>query len=173
MASSGYTAITFVANEQPTTAKWNLIGSNDASFNNGNGFEDGILVTRHYADSSITGAKIASYRTKRKNNGSAIAETAARIETGWEVVQPGATSQGSKAVTFQTAFTNVPIIFTDMGGDQTSGTQALGNGSNTIQGRVVTKHVDDTVNGFTLRFYADAAWAAGNNVYLTWIAIGT
>jgi hypothetical protein len=53
MASSGYTAITFIANEQPTTAKWNLIGSNDASFNNGNGFEDGIIVNRHYADASI------------------------------------------------------------------------------------------------------------------------
>lgn len=47
MPSSGYTAITFVANEQPTTAKWNLIGSNDSSFNLGTGFEDAILLTRH------------------------------------------------------------------------------------------------------------------------------
>lgn len=47
MASSGYTAITFIANEQPTTAKWNLIGSNDASFNTGDGFEDGIIINRH------------------------------------------------------------------------------------------------------------------------------
>lgn len=49
MPSSGYTSITFVANEQPTTAKWNLVGSNDASFNNGNGFNDGVIVTRHLA----------------------------------------------------------------------------------------------------------------------------
>lgn len=53
MASSGYTAISFVANEQPTTAKWNLIGSNDASFNNGNGFEDGIIVSRHFATKAV------------------------------------------------------------------------------------------------------------------------
>lgn len=53
MASSGYTAITFVANEQPTTAKWNLIGSNDASFNNGNGFEDGIIINRHMANLAV------------------------------------------------------------------------------------------------------------------------
>lgn len=58
MASSGYTAITFVANEQPTTAKWNLIGSNDASFNNGNGFEDGIIVNRHLAAGAVTSDKI-------------------------------------------------------------------------------------------------------------------
>ncbi len=49
MPASGYTAITFVASEQPTTAKWNLIGSNDASFNTGAGFNDGIIVNRHMA----------------------------------------------------------------------------------------------------------------------------
>lgn len=58
MASSGYTAITFVANEQPTTAKWNLIGSNDASFNNGNGFEDGIIVNRHLATGAVKQANL-------------------------------------------------------------------------------------------------------------------
>lgn len=60
MASSGYTAITFTANEQPTTAKWNLIGSNDASFNNGNGFEDNIIITRHIADQNVTAQKLLS-----------------------------------------------------------------------------------------------------------------
>lgn len=125
------------------------------------------------ADSNVTGAKIASYRTKRKNNGSGINETSARIETGWEVVQPGAVASGIKAVTFQTPFTNVPIILTNCGGDQASGTQALGNGANSIQGKITTKHEGDTVNGFNLRFYADASWSSGNNVYLTWIAIGT
>lgn len=55
MPSSGYTAITFVANEQPTTAKWNLIGSNDASFNNGNGFNDAIIINRHIADDAVKG----------------------------------------------------------------------------------------------------------------------
>src|SRR6185312_5595708 len=53
MPSSGYTAISFTAGEQPTTAKWNLVGSNDASFNNGNGFNDNILITRHFATSGL------------------------------------------------------------------------------------------------------------------------
>lgn len=59
MASSGYTAITFIANEQPTTAKWNLIGSNDASFNNGNGFEDSVIITRHLNTGAVTNPKLA------------------------------------------------------------------------------------------------------------------
>lgn len=58
MASSGYTAITFVASEQPTTAKWNLIGSNDASFNTGNGFNDNIIIARHVAPDAITPEKL-------------------------------------------------------------------------------------------------------------------
>ena len=47
MPSSGYTAITFVANEQPTTAKWNLIGSNFESLVDGSGFDDRFLSARH------------------------------------------------------------------------------------------------------------------------------
>lgn len=69
MSSSGYTAITFVANEQPTTAKWNLIGSNDASFNSGNGFEDGIIVNRHLANNAVGAANLATNAiTLYKNN---------------------------------------------------------------------------------------------------------
>lgn len=54
MASSGYAAWSVVADEQPTAAKWNILGSNDASFNNGNGFEDNIIVNRHVANAAIT-----------------------------------------------------------------------------------------------------------------------
>lgn len=49
MPSSGYVADTFIAGEQPTTAKWNELWGNDASFNNGNGFNDGIIAARHIA----------------------------------------------------------------------------------------------------------------------------
>lgn len=60
MPSSGYTAITFVANEQPTTAKWNLIGSNDSSFNLGTGLEDSVIVNRHLATSAVSVDKMAA-----------------------------------------------------------------------------------------------------------------
>ena len=38
-----YSADTFVADEQPTTAKWNKLWSNDAAFNDGSGFANGAL----------------------------------------------------------------------------------------------------------------------------------
>jgi hypothetical protein len=55
MSATGYSIITFTAGEVPTTSQWNLIGSNDAAFNTGNGFNDGILVPRHFALASVPG----------------------------------------------------------------------------------------------------------------------
>lgn len=48
-----YSADTFVADEQPTTAKWNKLWSNDASFNDGTGIGDNTIDSRHYIDGSI------------------------------------------------------------------------------------------------------------------------
>jgi len=58
MPSSGYTALTFVADELLTSTKMNMMAANDASFNNGNGFNDGILVTRHFGAAQITADKV-------------------------------------------------------------------------------------------------------------------
>jgi hypothetical protein len=49
MPSSGYTANSFTAGQQPTTTIWNELWANDASFNSGAGFNDGIIITRHIA----------------------------------------------------------------------------------------------------------------------------
>ena len=42
-----YSADTFVADEQPTTAKWNKLWANDAAFNDGSGFANGALGSVH------------------------------------------------------------------------------------------------------------------------------
>lgn len=47
MASSIYAPWSVIAGEQPTTAKWNILGTNDGSFNTGQGFNDSIIVARH------------------------------------------------------------------------------------------------------------------------------
>lgn len=55
-----YTPGSFVADEQPTTAKWNLLWNNDASFNDGTGFGDDILDSRMYIAGSIDPEHLAS-----------------------------------------------------------------------------------------------------------------
>lgn len=58
----GYTAISFTAGEQPTTAKWNLVGSNDAAFNaalTGSGTISGaVLEADTIAASSLIGLNL-------------------------------------------------------------------------------------------------------------------
>lgn len=53
MSSSGYALWSVVAGEQPTTSKWNILGNNDAAFNAGVGFNDGVIVSRHMAANSV------------------------------------------------------------------------------------------------------------------------
>ncbi len=48
-----YSADTFVADEQPTTAKWNKLWSNDASFNDGTGIGNNVIDSQHYALASV------------------------------------------------------------------------------------------------------------------------
>lgn len=55
-----YQAGSFVADEQPTTAKWNLLWGNDASFNDGTGIGDDTIDSRHYVAGSIDPEHLAS-----------------------------------------------------------------------------------------------------------------
>lgn len=63
-----YSADTFVADEQPTTAKWNKLWSNDASFNDGSGIADDAILTRHIADDNIT-APLIDWASTGANGG--------------------------------------------------------------------------------------------------------
>ena len=53
-----YSAQTFVAGEQPTAAKWNLLWSNDASFNDGTGIGSGVITASKLASTAITSAVV-------------------------------------------------------------------------------------------------------------------
>jgi hypothetical protein len=59
-----YSADTFVADEQPTTAKWNKLWTNDASFNDGTGIGDDTIDSRHYVTNSIDGEHLATNAIK-------------------------------------------------------------------------------------------------------------
>lgn len=42
-----YTAWSVVFGEQPSAAKWNILGANDASFNDGTGIANGVITSEH------------------------------------------------------------------------------------------------------------------------------
>lgn len=53
-----YSADSFVADEQPTTAKWNKLWNNDAAFNDGSGIADGAIINRHITDGDLSASKL-------------------------------------------------------------------------------------------------------------------
>jgi len=149
------------------------IGSNDASFNNGNGFNDGIIIARHLANGSVTGSAISSYLTTRQNDTTNTTETAARILTGWGVIAYNTGSTFiSETVTFGTPFTNPPIILTSFAGDHST-SQIYGSNGNLVEALVQTKPVLPTASGFTVYLHKPSGgnFSAGFGFY-TWIAIG-
>jgi len=49
-----YTAFSVVFGEQPTAAKWNTLGANDASFNDGTGIDNGKILPNHLFSGAST-----------------------------------------------------------------------------------------------------------------------
>lgn len=97
-----YSADTFVADEQPTTAKWNKLWSNDASFNDGTGIADAALIARHYSSASIASAKLSEIDWVKT-----IMGTAYRVISGtWTRVQA---NTGTTFGGFNTAQSNGAI----------------------------------------------------------------
>lgn len=52
-----YQAWSVVFGEQPSASKWNILGQNDASFNDGTGIGSGVITAVKLATSSVTPAK--------------------------------------------------------------------------------------------------------------------
>lgn len=117
---------------------------------------------------------ITTVFTNRRNNSSNTTELAAKIQTGWGAITVGtAGAVQTTAITFPVSFSAAPIVLITFGGDQASGTVALGSGNNTVQGVAGAKAYAVTVNGFTAYMWANASWSIGNIIYFHWIAIGT
>jgi hypothetical protein len=64
-----YTAWSVVFAEVPSATKWNLLGGNDAAFNDGSGIADDKILSRHFADSSVPIAALTSVNQAFKELG--------------------------------------------------------------------------------------------------------
>lgn len=84
-----YTAWSVVFGEQPTAAKWNQLGANDAGFKDGTNFDDSIIDSRHYVDNSIDAEHLATNtlllgRVRRTSNFTSTS-TSEVLVTGMEL----------------------------------------------------------------------------------------
>ena len=53
-----YVAWSVVFGEQPSASKWNILGTNDASFNDGTGIGDNAIINRHIAEGVVALEKL-------------------------------------------------------------------------------------------------------------------
>lgn len=149
-----YASWSVVFGEQPSAAKWNILGTNDASFNDGTGIASDV----------ITDAKLVYGKLRQRQGGSATnwstAGTTNYDYSGTNVfIQAGAQATsggGSVAITFPVTFNQVPIIVC------TVVTAATLNAFARISAKSAT--------GFTAQLIADTG--AGATETFNWIAIG-
>lgn len=124
-----YSADTFVADEQPTTAKWNKLWSNDASFNDGTGIADDAILNRHLADNSVLSAQLDIISTTDAN--------------GWTVYDLGSTTIYRKRVTFSQTIAGLAVL--------TISSSNLPSGLSTIGTRLVHYNFVVTSNAGALQ----------------------
>lgn len=103
----GYTGLAFSAGEVPTTAIWNTLWQNDASFNNGTGIGNGVvqyvnLLSTIFSGQIVTGSQAGTLggTTNYVNIGGFI------IQWGISVQRTNGTTGGQEGCTFPLTFPN-------------------------------------------------------------------
>lgn len=97
-----YQSGSFVADEQPTTAKWNILWNNDASFNDGTGIGDDTILTRHVPAGELF--ENFNYQTDNNNSIASTSNAEVKVQAGW-AQEAGNNAQSMTAnVSFPVAF---------------------------------------------------------------------
>lgn len=190
-----YAAWSVSFGEQPSAAKWNILGTNDASFNDGTGIANDAINGNHIqlANNSALQALNASavstdtiklgtddylrlsqlpYQDLTSNS----TKTNVLIQSGWSFIQNDGSEASTKTITYPVAFTSILALSIDIvgvksGSDPTSITDTAGV--------PITDTVQQTVGAYDIKtnnFVAEAKRtpaSSGERLLFSWIAIGT
>ena len=172
-----YSADTFVADEQPTTAKWNKLWSNDASFNDGSGLNNlsNPIVANSANHLVLTPGtnKFVKIAVLRQDNTTNAYKNNSIMLTGWGLVAYPAASNVTDTVTYGITFDAIPIPVGVFGGDHSS-SSTYGAGGNLVEGLLHFKIHTPTTTTFVAQIHkynGGGNFAAGNAFY-QWQSIG-
>lgn len=160
MASSGYTPGQFYAGQQPTVNFWNLLFSNDSSFNSGLGFNDSIIINRHIASQAVSASQLiglALFGAGSSHAGSPPATPNGQFYMQSGTIVAATNSAGGGSVTFPNAFPNGCL------------TVLVCEGNNTVTNEptnLISVQVTATSFGF------QNVGAISTNIQVDYIAIG-
>ncbi|MFA5937324.1 MAG: hypothetical protein WC822_05640 [Candidatus Paceibacterota bacterium] len=85
-----YQSWSVVFGEQPSASKWNILGTNDASFNDGSGIADDAIINRHLADDSVTGNNLSLTQQAYELASSFATSSTTYVDSGIKVTLPDA-----------------------------------------------------------------------------------
>ncbi len=80
-----YTAWSVVFGEQPTAAKWNQLGANDAGFKDGTNIDAGAIITAKIADANVTSSKLSLDWTENILAANFGTSSTSYVDTGMKV----------------------------------------------------------------------------------------
>lgn len=164
-----YTAWSVVFGEQPSAAKWNQLGTNDASFNDGTGIGTAVI--------NSTSLKEAFFRARQQIITTNTAPTGLTVQYGWTfVLGSGGTGVVTKAVTFPVAFSAAPnlMLVSFLGGKDASDPTAIGDFTVNQAIIVWTNTVATTGMNILLQSRDSADTTSATRRFgLAWMAAGT
>lgn len=151
-----YASWSVVFGEQPSAAKWNILGTNDAHFND--------LI-------GLVGTDTVVHNIPYQANTSNSVRDSVLIQHGYGVIVAGVAASFTETVTFPTAYDSIPIVICCAGGDDTAGGTTLGSGGNEDQSFHV-RPISVTTTNFVANGRALANWGGSTTQFYHWISIG-
>lgn len=176
-----YSADSFVADEQPTTAKWNKLWNNDASFNDGSGLnniQNAITANSSNHLQLVAGTnKLVKLTALRQDNTTNAYKTNAVLLYGWGFILGTSDRHASETVTFGITFDAAPTVVASAAGARVGSDPSAVSDLNSPSSGDLDAVTCDASQPTTTTFVAEIA-NANNNLNNTvrygyaWHAIG-
>lgn len=160
-----YQAWSVVFGEQPSAAKWNILGTNDAAFYNGGGVTSNGLVENFFRG-----------RVQLDNNNSITnsAPTGLTVQFGWVQIIGNGTTNISQTVTFGQAFSTLYYVgATFIGATATDSTPATSIIDFEVSSAAIYASTDSqSTTTANIRLGTTATFANTRYYGASWMAIG-
>lgn len=172
-----YTSWSVVFGEQPSAAKWNILGTNDASFNDGSGLNNiSNPITANSAEHLrlVAGTnKLVKTTVLRQDNTTNTYQSGNTvILTGWGFIRSlNGTTYLTKTVTFGVTFAAAPIVLITQNSLYVNASDATAITQFTSQNTQPTGLKGITTTNFVAGIQ-DAAGSTNNQFGFMWMAIG-
>lgn len=171
-----YVAWSVVFGETPSASKWNILGTNDSSFNDGSGLNNIqnpiVAASTSHIELTPGTSKFVKIATLRQDDTTNSYKNKTVILHGNGVMAYPAAAAVSENITFGITFDQRPDVIAGLAGDAATNL-GYGLGGNTVEGRLCIKNFTQSTTGFTVMIHTAGGtnFAAGFGYY-TWIAIG-